>query len=67
MSAYEITTQERTDAELTDFDGRPGDCSCTGSRLEAEAGLLCWPCYCDGFDVLNPNAPIDEEHVCDFV
>jgi hypothetical protein len=56
MSAYDTATQEGTDAELTDFDGRPDDCSCTGSRLEAEGGLPCWPCYRDGFDVPNPSA-----------
>ena len=45
------------DAEsLDEGDGRPVDCSCTGSRLEAEGGLPCWPCYRDGFDVPNPRA-----------
>jgi len=47
MSAYDTATQEGTDAELTDFDGRPGD---------ADAELPCWPCYRDGFDVPNPSA-----------
>jgi hypothetical protein len=34
----------------TTADERPADCSCTGSRLEAEAELPCWPCYRDGFE-----------------
>lgn len=44
-----------------DEDDRPADCACTGSRLEAEGGLPCWPCYRDGFDEPNPNAPVDED------
>lgn len=59
MSTYETYGQEETDTELIDFDGRPADCSCTGSRLETEGGLPCWPCYRDGFD--EPNHIIDEE------
>lgn len=57
MSAYDTATQEGTDAELTDFDGRPGDCSC----WDADAELPCWPCYRDGFDVPNPNAGDDRD------
>ena len=41
MSAYDTATQEGTDAELTDFDGRPDDCDC----WDADAELPCWPCY----------------------
>jgi hypothetical protein len=52
MSTNTPTTQEGTDAELTDFDGRPDDCDC----WDADAELPCWPCYRDGFDVPNPSA-----------
>ena len=52
MSAYESTTQEGTDAELTDFDGRPDACDC----WDADAKLPCFPCYLEGFDVPNPIA-----------
>lgn len=49
------------DGEVLEDDERPDDCSCTGSRLEAEGGLPCWPCYRDGFDEPNPNAPGGED------
>jgi len=34
---------------LTDDDGRPDDCQC--AEFLADAGLPCWPCYRDGFEV----------------
>ena len=37
MSAYDTTTQEGTDAELTDFDGRPDDCDCWDADAEHAA------------------------------
>lgn len=37
-------------------EGRPDDCGCTGSRLETEGGLPCWPCYRADFDAPNPAA-----------
>lgn len=43
---------ESTDAELTDFDGRPEDCAC-----EALGELPCWPCYREGFENQNSNSP----------
>lgn len=42
--------------ETADDDGRPDDCKCSGSRLERENGLPCWPCYRDGFETPNPAA-----------
>jgi hypothetical protein len=51
ISAYDTATQEGTDAELTDFDGRPDDCDC----WDADAEPPCWPCYRDGVDVPNPS------------
>jgi hypothetical protein len=53
MSAYEPTTQEGTDTQLTDFDGRPEDCDCGGWNDGLD--LPCWPCYRDGFEAPNPN------------
>jgi len=55
MSAYDTTTQEGTDTELTHFDGRPEDCDCW-----ATGELPCWPCFRDGFEEPNPNAGVDE-------
>jgi len=55
MSAYNTPTQEGTDTELTDFDGRPEDCDCW-----ATGDLACWPCFRAGFTEPNPNASVDE-------
>lgn len=52
MSAYEPTTQEGTDTELTDFDGRPEDCDC-GSWNDRAGARPCWSCYRAGFE--EPN------------
>lgn len=41
---------------LEDGDARPGECSCHCP----EQGLPCFPCYREGFDTPNPEAPIDD-------
>ncbi len=50
------------DAELvddTDADTeRPADCDCVA--FHDDAALPCWPCWRDGFDEPNPDAPSDE-------
>jgi len=55
MSTNELPTQEGTDTELTNFDGRPEDCDCWAS-----GELVCWPCFRDGHTEPNPNAGVDE-------
>lgn len=47
-------TDDDTDGD--DAEERPADCRCTGSRLETEGGLPCWPCYRADFDAPNPAA-----------
>ena len=53
MSAYDSATQEGTDTELTNFDGRPEECDCW-----ATGELACWPCFRDGFEEPNPNVEV---------
>lgn len=56
MSAYEPSTQDRTDTDLTDFDGRPDGCECSPTfRL-----LPCFACHQAGFETPNPNAEATE-------
>ena len=47
------------DGEAVDNDAdRPADCMCTGSRLERQGCLPCFPCYREGFE--SPNIAADE-------
>lgn len=39
-----------------DAPDRPEDCECSGSALEVEYDLPCWPCYREGFETPNPAA-----------
>ena len=50
-----FTCRHPDQTTLADNDERPDDCKCTGSEIEAEGGLPCWPCYRAGFDDPNPN------------
>lgn len=47
-----------TNATLTGYDGRPGDCDCLPTF--DTNGLGCWPCYQNGFKTANPNATDDD-------
>jgi hypothetical protein len=45
----------------SDEEERPADCACGAWNTEGDRITLpCWPCYRDGFDVPNPEAPGDE-------
>ena len=57
MSAYDTATQEGTDAELTDFDGRPDDCDCWDADAELPVGRAIGT----GVDVPNPDEPAADE------
>jgi hypothetical protein len=43
-----------------DDDERPDDCQCVDWNSDT-VDLPCWPCYCEGHDGPNPEAPGDEE------
>lgn len=52
MSTNESADLERfatTDDAQTETQ-RPGDCAC-----EDLGALVCWPCYRDGFETINPE------------
>lgn len=70
MPDYELAEFEGTDTKIIeagddgaildedsdDVDERPEDCECSGSALEVEYDLPCWPCYREGFETPNPAA-----------
>lgn len=61
MRQTSFTRRHPDQTTLAEDDDRPDDCMCSGSELEAEGGLPCWPCYRAGFDDPNPDAGSDEE------
>ena len=61
MRQTSFTRRHPDQTTLTDEDAdRPEDCMCSGSELEAEGGLPCFPCYRLGFENPNPDAGSDD-------
>lgn len=46
-------------ATLTTDNDRPDDCECM-QFPNSDSTLECWPCARDGFDGINPDAPVWE-------